>query len=414
MELLNILSGWLFLIIGLAISIGLHELGHLLPAKKFGVKVTKYMIGFGPTLFSRKRGETEYGIKAIPLGGYIQMVGMLPPEQEGGRVNAWTKFVSTVRQSDVIAPEDDSRAFYHLKPWQKLIIMFGGPFANLLIAILLALTLFSGFGVYDRTSTVKDIVACIPTETNPDCSKVGEPSPSSLAGLKAGDKILSFDGIAVTRWSDVDAVLAKKIDQPVALVVERAGEKLNLTITPAKLTTGGTSRAYLGVYLDYARFQQSPAQAMGNLGIMLSGTAEMIVQLPVQAAQAVGELVPGSPRSSQGAISIVGLGQYSGDLAASSELSFQEKVLSQLSLLMSLNVALFVFNMVPLVPLDGGHIAGAIYESLKRGIWRIRGKKLTKPVDTGLMMPVAYFVGSLLLVLSVVLILRDILNPMHF
>ena len=414
MDILNVLSGWLFLLFGLAISIGLHELGHLLPAKKFGVKVTKYMIGFGPTLFSRKRGDTEYGIKAIPLGGYIQMVGMLPPAQAGGKINAWTNFTTRIRQEDEIDPADDARAFYRLKPWQKLIIMFGGPFANLLIALVLTLTLFCGFGAYERTNTVRDVVACVPTEANPNCDQVGDPSPSSIAGLKAGDTIVSFDGKQVTRWSEVESIINKKVGQAIPLVIERAGETLNLSITPAELVIQGSSRGYLGLYLETARFQQTPVQAMANLGIMLAGTAEMIVQLPIQALEAVTQIAPGSPRDSQGAISIIGLGQFSGDLASSSEISLEDKVLSQLSLLLSLNVALFVFNMVPLVPLDGGHIAGAIYESLKRGIWRARGKTLTKPVDTAQMMPVAYFVASLLILLTIILMLRDILNPMQF
>jgi membrane-associated protease RseP (regulator of RpoE activity) len=144
---------------------------------------------------------------------------------------------------------------------------------------------------------------------------------------------------------------------------------------------------------------------------MMSQTASMIVQLPMQAGQALSELAPGSPRSQEGAISIVGLGQYSGQIASNAEISFEDKMLSQLALLMSLNVALFVFNMVPLVPLDGGHIAGALYESVKRGVWRLRGKKLDRPVDTGQMMPIAYFVAILLIVFTIVLVLRDILNP---
>jgi membrane-associated protease RseP (regulator of RpoE activity) len=144
---------------------------------------------------------------------------------------------------------------------------------------------------------------------------------------------------------------------------------------------------------------------------MMAATGEMIVQLPLQAGQALSELAPGSPRSQEGAISIIGLGQYSGQIASDADISFEDKMLSQLALLMSLNVALFVFNMVPLVPLDGGHIAGAVYELVKRGIWRIRGKKWERPVDTGQMMPVAYFVAVLLIVLTIVLVLRDILNP---
>jgi membrane-associated protease RseP (regulator of RpoE activity) len=227
----------------------------------------------------------------------------------------------------------------------------------------------------------------------------------------AGDKIVSFDGQTVKLWSDVETKLQQSVGRTVQLVVERSGSQLTLSIDPALMTIDGSSKPYLGVYLEAERFQQSPAVAMNQLGPMLVGTANMIVQLPLQAGQAINELAPGSTRSEEGAISIVGLGQYSGQIASNAEISIEDKMLSQLGLLMSLNVALFVFNMVPLVPLDGGHIAGAIYESAKRGIWRIRGKKLDRPVDTGQMMPVAYFVAVFLIALTIVLVLRDILNP---
>ncbi len=414
MDFINSISGWLFLLLGLAVSIALHEIGHLLPAKKFGVKVTKYMVGFGPTLFSRKRGDTEYGIKAIPLGGYIQMIGMLPPAQgPTENKNLWQKLTASVQPTEQseIAPEDQDKTFYQLAPWKKLIIMFGGPFANLLIAAVLALALFSGFGTYERTSTVRDIVSCIPSDENPNCSEAIPASPSSKAGLMAGDKIVRFDGEPVKLWSDLEAKLQQSVGRTVQMVVERSGSQLTLSIDPVLMTIDGSSKPYLGVYLEAERFQQSPAVAINQLGSMLVGTANMIVQLPLQAGQAINELAPGSPRSEEGAISIVGLGQYSGQIASNAEISFEDKILSQLGLLMSLNVALFVFNMVPLVPLDGGHIAGAIYESIKRGIWRIRGKKWDRPVDTGQMMPVAYFVAVFLIALTIVLVLRDILNP---
>lgn len=414
MDLINSLSGWLLLLLGLAVSIALHEIGHLLPAKKFGVKVTKYMVGFGPTLFSRKRGDTEYGIKAIPLGGYIQMIGMVPPTQPAtAKKNLWQKLTAGAQPTEQIeiAPEDKGKTFYELAPWKKLIIMFGGPFANLLIAVILALVLFSGFGTYERTSTVRDVVSCVPSENNLECLDETPQSPASRSGLRAGDKIVSFDGKPVQRWAEVEIALAQTVGRSVDLVVERSGVQTTLTIEPVLLTLDGLSRPYLGVYLETQRFQQSPVVAINQLGSMLSQTASMIVQLPLQAGQALSELAPGSPRSQEGAISIVGLGQYSGQIASNAEISFEDKMLSQLALLMSLNVALFVFNMVPLVPLDGGHIAGALYESAKRGIWRIRGKKLDRPVDTGQMMPIAYFVAILLIVFTIVLVLRDILNP---
>jgi membrane-associated protease RseP (regulator of RpoE activity) len=415
MDFINSIGGWIFLLVGLAISIALHEIGHMWPAKKFGVKVTKYMVGFGPTLFSRQRGDTEYGIKLIPLGGYIQMVGMLPPTQPAdAKKNLWQRLTKGAQPTEqiVIAEEDKGKTFYELAPWKKLIIMFGGPFANLVIAAVLAVVLFSGFGAYERTSTVKDVLSCVPSAANPDCEDPNPASPSSKAGLLPGDKILSFAGTPVDNWFDVEAELKNSVGKTVSLVVERSDLVLTLSIEPVLLTTPEESRPYLGVYLETERTPKDAGYALAQVGTMLSDTASMIIQLPLQAGAALTEIAPGSERSENGAISIVGLGQFSGQIASNDQISFEDKMLSQLGLLMSLNVALFVFNMVPLVPLDGGHIAGAVYESIKRGVFRVRGKKWVRPVDTSQMMPIAYFVASLLIVLTIVLVLRDILNPL--
>jgi membrane-associated protease RseP (regulator of RpoE activity) len=409
MTFLNSVSGWVILLLGLAISIGLHEIGHLWPAKKFGVKVTKYMIGFGPTLFSRKRGDTEYGIKAIPLGGYIQMIGMLPPSSAFKNAS----FRRTTSE-EVIAPEDVDKTFYRLAPWKKLIIMFGGPFANLLIALVLSIVLLSGFGQYGRTTSIQGVVQCVPTEANPNCDQVGEPSPSAVAGLKADDQIVELNGTRVTSWAEVETIMSASVNEDIPITVLRSGVEQDLTIKPVEMTLSGVTKVYLGVYLKVEKFKVSPVAAVQELGNMLGSTAQMIVQLPVQAINAVAEINPNVERDQNGAISIVGLGQFSGDIASNSEITLEDKFASQLALLMSLNVALFVFNMIPLVPLDGGHIAAGLYEWAKRGIWRLRGKKLEQPVDTSKMMPVAFFVAGLLLLLSVVLIVRDVVNPLQF
>ncbi len=409
MTFLNSVSGWVILLLGLAISIGLHEIGHLWPAKKFGVKVTKYMIGFGPTLFSRKRGDTEYGIKAIPLGGYIQMIGMLPPSSAFKNAS----FRRTTSE-EVVAPEDVDKTFYRLAPWKKLIIMFGGPFANLLIALVLSIVLLSGFGQYGRTTSIQGVVQCVPTEANPNCDQVGEPSPSVVAGLKADDQIVGLNGTKVSSWAEIETIMSENVNKDIPITVLRSGVEQDLTIKPIEMTLSGVTKVYLGVYLKVEKFKVSPAAAVQELGNMLVSTAQMIVQLPVQAINAVAEINPSVERDQNGAISIVGLGQFSGDIASNSEISLEDKFASQLAMLMSLNVALFVFNMIPLVPLDGGHIAAGLYEWAKRGIWRLRGKKLEQPVDTSKMMPVAFFVAGLLLLLSVVLIVRDVVNPLQF
>ena len=409
MTFLNSVSGWVILLLGLAISIGLHEIGHLWPAKKFGVKVTKYMIGFGPTLFSRKRGDTEYGIKAIPLGGYIQMIGMLPPSSAFKNAS----FRRTT-SGEEIAPEDVEKTFYRLAPWKKLIIMFGGPFANLLIALVLSIVLLSGFGQYGRTTSIQGVVQCVPTEANPNCDQVGEPSPAAAAGLKANDQIVELNGTRVTSWPEIDSIMTANVNRYIPITVLRSGVEQEFTIKPIVMTLDGDTRVRLGVALRIEILKVSPLAAVQELGNMLGSTAQMIVQLPVQAINAVAEINPNVERDQNGAISIVGLGQFSGDIASNSEITLEDKFASQLALLMSLNVALFVFNMIPLVPLDGGHIAAGLYEWAKRGIWRLRGKKLEQPVDTSKMMPVAFFVAGLLLLLSVVLIVRDIVNPLQF
>jgi membrane-associated protease RseP (regulator of RpoE activity) len=373
------------------------------------------MVGFGPTLFSRQRGDTEYGIKLLPLGGYIQMVGMLPPTQPAdAKKNLWQRLTKGAQPTEqiVIAEEDKGKTFYELAPWKKLIIMFGGPFANLVIAAVLAVVLFSGFGAYERTSTVEDVLSCVPSAANADCEDPNPASPSRKAGLLPGDKILSFAGTPIDNWSDVEAELKNSVGKTVSLIVERSDLVITLSIEPVLLTTPEESRPYLGVYLETERTPKDAGYALAQVGTMLSDTASMIIQLPLQAGAALTEIAPGSERSENGAISIVGLGQFSGQIASNDQISFEDKMLSQLGLLMSLNVALFVFNMVPLVPLDGGHIAGAVYESIKRGVFRVRGKKWVRPVDTSQMMPIAYFVASLLIVLTIVLVLRDILNPL--
>ena len=150
--------GILIIVVGLAVSIGLHELGHLVPAKLFGVRVGQYMIGFGPTIFSRMRGETEYGLKAIPLGGYISMAGMYAPVREGARGRtASTGLFDTLVQEDTRADDEDGRTFFQLPVWKRIVIMLGGPFMNLVIAVILYAVVLSGFGIAQTTTTIGSV-----------------------------------------------------------------------------------------------------------------------------------------------------------------------------------------------------------------------------------------------------------------
>ena len=165
--ILLFILGVVFVAIGIAVSIALHEVGHLVPAKLFKVRVTKYMIGFGPTLWSKRKGETEYGVKAIPLGGYVSMIGMYPPNKDDGTVRPSStgmfQTLATEARSmahEEVGPEDGNRVFYRLPVWKKIIVMLGGPAMNLLIGVVLTAVLLMGFGVATATTTIADVSKC--------------------------------------------------------------------------------------------------------------------------------------------------------------------------------------------------------------------------------------------------------------
>src|SRR5688572_24978724 len=193
--------GVVLFVLGVAASIGLHEVGHLVPAKKFGVKVTQYFVGFGRTLWSTRKGETEYGVKAIPLGGYVKLVGMLPPAGgvEGerglsgssrartGSTGMFTQIISDARAAEyeLVEPGDEERLFYRLPWWKKVIVMAGGPMVNLVIAFLLFSGVFMLYGVPQPTTTVDTVSACVVPgpEGDRDCTPADPESPAKKAGL---------------------------------------------------------------------------------------------------------------------------------------------------------------------------------------------------------------------------------------
>ena len=191
--------GILVVVVGLIVSIALHELGHFVPAKLFGVRVGQFMIGFGKTIWSFRRGETEYGFKWIPLGGYISMAGMYPPAkgQSEGRMSS-TGFFQTLVQdartasADTIADGEEHRTFYGLPVWRRIIIMLGGPFMNLVIAVVLYAILLMGFGITQPSTTLGSINECVlpATSERQECAPDDPLSPGAEAGLLPGDRIL--------------------------------------------------------------------------------------------------------------------------------------------------------------------------------------------------------------------------------
>ena len=226
--------GWVVFIIGVNISVALHELGHMIPAKRFGVRVPQYMIGFGPTLWSRKRGETEYGIKAVAVGGYVRLVGMIPPagEVKPVRGTGWAaKVIEESRAASVeeMQPGDEPRAFYRLTWWRRVIVMAGGTGANLLIA----LVLLTGIGVFYgsvtdpgiATATIHQVLPCVlPAGEDRACTPADPVSAAAAAGLEVGDSVVSVNGTPVTGLDQLVNYLRARPGETVTLGVERDGE----------------------------------------------------------------------------------------------------------------------------------------------------------------------------------------------
>ena len=232
--------GIVVILVGLALSIGLHELGHLIPAKRFGVKVGQYMIGFGPTVWKRKYGETEYGVKALPLGGYISMAGMYPPARAGSKPRtASTGFFDTLVQdartssADQIGVGDEDRVFYKLPVWKRIVIMLGGPSMNLLIAIVLYAIVLCGFGAVQDTTTIGGVSQCLTTNTSQtECTSDDAPTPAAAAGLKPNDRFVSIDGTAISSAAQVGEIIRASAGKTLDVVIERAGAEQHLALTP--------------------------------------------------------------------------------------------------------------------------------------------------------------------------------------
>ncbi|RHW26892.1 RIP metalloprotease [Nocardioides immobilis] len=442
--------GVLVFVVAILVSIGLHELGHMIPAKKFGGKVTQYFIGFGPTVWSKQIGETEYGVKAIPLGGYVKIVGMLPPEAaeladdisydaDGNQVTRvrksntgmFTQLISDARAAEweLVKPEDSDRLFYKMSSWKKVVVMAGGPSVNLLIAFGIFAAVFATYGnPADETVTTKidEVQACVvpAEESGRVCTEEEireQPTPAFEAGLEEGDRIVSFNGVEAESWDQVQQLIRDNGDGRAEIVIERDGEILppivtETTVTPRFLSEDAEDPVevgFLGVRPSTHPTTGGPFYTLEQMGGMTVDVVKALGTLPVKVFD-VGQAIFGlEERDPTGPVSIVGGGRLAGETAAHEEIQVQEKVISLLMLIAGFNFFIGMFNFVPLLPLDGGHIASALWEALRRGLARLRGRPDPGYVDAAKLLPVAYVVASAMLVMGVVLIVGDLVVPVH-
>ncbi|MEU2286407.1 site-2 protease family protein [Streptomyces sp. NPDC013178] len=417
---------------GLLVSIAWHELGHLSTAKLFGIRVPQYMVGFGPTLWSRTKGETEYGVKAVPFGGYIRMIGMFPPGDDG-RITArstspWRGMIEDARSAafEELKPGDETRMFYTRKPWKRVIVMFAGPFMNLVLAVALFLTVLMGFGIQQQTTTVASVSPCVIAQSeNRDTCKSSDPaSPAAAAGMEKGDRIVSFDGRRTDDWDTLSDLIRVSAGQEVPIVVDRDGKELTLhakiaTNQVAKKDSSGAyvegeyvKAGFLGFSAATGVVQQDLGESVTWMTDRVGDAVDSLAALPSKIPALWDAAFGDGPREPDSPMGVVGAARVGGEIATL-DIPASQQLAMFVMLLAGFNLSLFLFNMLPLLPLDGGHIAGALWESLRRTVAKVLRRPDPGPFDVAKLMPVAYVVAGIFICFTILVLIADVVNPVR-
>jgi membrane-associated protease RseP (regulator of RpoE activity) len=395
---MSFLLGVVIFVVAVLISVILHEAGHFLTAKKFGMKATQFFVGFGQTLWSTQRGETEYGIKALPFGAFVRITGM-------------TTF-------DEVAPEDEPRAMRNKPRWQRAVVMVAGSFMHFAIAFVLLIVLALGIGqANSSTTTIGSVASCVPASAKAlaqgSCKNSQGSAPAKTAGIKANDKIIAIGGKPVHTWAGLGtAIRAQPAGQPVPVTVLRDGKVLHLSVTPADVP--GRHGSYLGIGEALVFQRTSPLRAVtfagSAFGQVLVGSAQAVAKLPAAVPDLFAKDRSKTPAGNVS--SVVGVADIAGQAVAAGG-GWKITVSDLLLIIISLNIFIGAFNLLPLLPLDGGHLAVIFYEQVRAWFARIRGKPDPGLADLQRLIPVSVGVFALLIGLGVLLMAADIFNPVH-
>ena len=396
--------GVVLFVLGIGLSLALHEAGHLLSAKAFGMKVRRYYVGFGPRIWSFRRGETEYGLKAFPIGGFCEIAGM-----------------TTL---DEVTPDEERRAMWRQKTWKRTVVMATGPFTHFVLGFVLLYAMAVTFGLPNvaEKPVLSQVSSCVRDATTTEqlagqtCG-TGETGPAQAAGLRPGDEVVSVGGVSTPTWSTMVEEI-QRADGPTAFVVHRGDETLRLTVDvpqvqrPVTGQDGKTEVAEVGVAGVSATrsFEYSAWSAVGGTAVfagdMFTQTFQKLIEFP-QRIPPLFDAIFGGERDPETPISVVGASRLGGEAV--------EAGLWQLFLLFlaGLNFFMGVFNLLPLLPLDGGHIAVTWYEHVRNWLRNRRGKTAAAPVDytkLSSITMVLVLVGGAVLLLTVT---ADIVNPIR-
>ncbi|MFB9931953.1 M50 family metallopeptidase [Amycolatopsis halotolerans] len=386
--------------LAICVSVALHEAGHMVTARMFGMRVRRYFVGFGPTVFSFRRGETEYGLKAIPLGGFCDIAGMTA--------------------LDEVTPEEAPRAMWRFKTWKRTVVMSAGSITHFLLGFIVLFVMAATMGLpnVDMKPIAAQISDCVQNATtveaanNPVC-KPGDPAPAKRAGLLPGDQVLSVAGKPTPTWDDMVAQV-KSLSGPVPVVVNRDGAERTFVVDIPKVirpaAKGGTESVGAVGIARATAIHYSVVGAFGGAasftGDMFARTWDGLMAFPKR-IPAVFNSIFGGERDPDTPVSVVGASRLGGEAV--------EAGLWQVFLLLlaSLNFFIGVFNLLPLLPMDGGHIAIVWYERVRDWLRGLRGKPAGGPVDytkLSAITMVLVVIGGGVTLLTVT---ADIVNPIR-
>jgi membrane-associated protease RseP (regulator of RpoE activity) len=384
------LLGITLFVLALMLAIFLHEGGHFATAKLFGMKVERFFLGFGPTVWSFRRGETEYGVKALPLGGFCKIAGMSPYESDANFLEE-----DQSSRSDPTPPE---RQFRNKPAWQRSIVLAAGSITHFAVAILLTwmVLVAIGIGTGQATTTIDRTVAL----------SQGTPSPAQTGGLQRGDKIVAVAGRPVASFEELRAALADKGGKKITIEYVRDGERRSTTLTAATQDDHGflgfqpsEETRRIGVLAaipeSFRLFWDTTVATVKGLGGFVTGLADRMTAPQPSATGGTGGGGGGGVDS--GPIGIVGITRLAGQAVANNQWAIFVAILIQL------NIVVGVFNLLPLPPMDGGYLAFVLWQVVTR-----------REVDLRKVVPVAALIVGLLVMLTVGLVWLDITNPVPY
>lgn len=373
--------GILAFVFALLFSVMVHEFGHYLTARRYGMRVSEFFLGFGTRIWSKKRGETEFGIKAIPAGGYCRIEGMTP-------------------RDDMPEGEAD-RAFYRASSLRKLIVLGAGSFLHFVLGYILLFILLAGVGV---------------NQVLPVIDSVAANSAAAAAGFQKGDKIIAIDGDRSTDWENQLSKIRNSQGRELVFTISRGGVEQKISAAPRMTNIeDGSSRYVLGIINEFGTKRISPIQSVTTAAELTwrftTASAKSLVQLPTKIPALWGQTFGGEKRDENGLVGVVGVARVSGQAAASGELTTSERLGTFILIVASLNIFVGLFNLLPILPLDGGHMAVAIADEIRALFARLRRKPRPAAIDVQVLTPITAVVFVVLAALTVLLLIADIFNP---